>query len=89
MPRKSKRKSKIKKEEPGIIEHKGFTVGQKIWSKYLTGKIISGVITRFILAEGQEEAIEIITEDMGYRTVRLSESSENRIIKRRNKGFQL
>lgn len=54
----------------------GFTVGETVWFKYHTGKIMSGIVASLSDKDKDGPVATLLTQDMGFRTVLLSKCSK-------------
>ena len=54
----------------------GFVVGETVWFKYHTGKIMSGIVASLSDKDKAGPVATLLTQDMGFRTVLLSKCSK-------------
>ena len=80
-----KKKTKVEKKEPDILEVDGFKLGDSIWCEYHNGVIYYGDIIGFFVDEKEGNCVNIMTLEAGYRTALLEKCSYERIKKNRSK----
>lgn len=77
MPRRKKQKLEDKKPQ-GLQELEGFKMGDHIWCKYFTGKLMEGKIVEFSHTEKYGGVITFVTTTQGYRTAHIDMCSHNK-----------
>jgi hypothetical protein len=56
----------------------GLEVGETVWFRYHTGKIYTGIIMSLSDKDKHGNTATILTQEMGYRTVKTESCSKNK-----------
>lgn len=70
-----KKKLRKKKTEACINTLQGFKVGDLVWIRYHTGKLLEGTVSSFTDSEKEGPTVTILTNDMGFRTTKIENCS--------------